>query len=1070
MKETTGSEEQYNREVRDWIVQILEESDDYTLFKSLAHSRALGVMIAVDGRLAWLDETAAAMFNLDRAAVLETGLKGAASDQVLAGLVELVERFETKGKRQERFDLAGLGPEGRKMEVSATMSRTVLSGREAVLITLENRTGLERPEPANHESYGDLHRTLLENLGYVVFAMDREGRVTYISPIVEELYGVSPDEIIGYTFSEWFTPLNISNFQWCGFEFDYEGSATGLDNCYEFNIRLPNGDFRYARISSQVQRKDGRMEGLIGIITDVTDRRKTYEALAHTEAKYRELVENVSNIIFRFDTQGRTTFMNRYGLEFFGYSLEEVLGRHIIGLIIPEIDSEGRELGNLVEEIRRNPESYQFNVNENITKSGERVWISWTNAPVYDDQGQLVEIMCVGNDITERIQAEQALQEAKVAAETANRAKSEFLANMSHEIRTPLNGVIGMTALALETGLTEEQREYLNLVKLSADALYSLVNDVLDFSKIEAGKLVLEETGLRLRDSLSDTLKPIGPEAFRKGLELALQVDPDVPDELVGDPGRLRQIVLNLVGNAVKFTDRGEVVVKVELKSEDQEKADLHFLVQDTGQGIPGEKLGHIFLPFTQADGSITRRKGGTGLGLAISSQLVKAMGGRIWVESLPGQGSSFHFTINFKKWINPPSRKAFPDSGRFAKPPLVLIVVDNATQRDILEKRLKAWGLLPLAVENGWRAMEEVDKARQLGREISLMLIDVNMTGQDGFELAARLKENPGLAGARIIMVTASGQRGDATRCRELGLVGYLSKPIKESVLLEAVMKALEVPVAPAGDQSLITRHSLREGRRRLKILLAEDNEVNQKLAIRLLERRGHAVVLAANGLEAIQAYDREYFDLILMDLQMPEMDGLEAAEIIRAKEKATGRRIPIVALTAQAMTNDRNRSLAAGMDGYIAKPFQADQMLNLIENLVKDGPGFEAPEPVSTEKKLDSAQDIFDLNEVMVRVGDDPALLAELAGIFLDSVPDWLDRIKKALGCQDSEEVRIIAHSLKGAAGNLSACGVQKAALALEKVGRAGDLANAPPAVASLEKELARLEPILKSLIRDY
>jgi two-component system sensor histidine kinase/response regulator len=778
--------------------------------------------------------------------------------------------------------------------------------------------------------------------------------------------------------------------------------------------------------------------------------------VAERTAYLNALIENSPLAIMVFDSDQKVQLCNPAFEALFQYSRQEIIGKAITTLFadgeLAEVLSLSRTTSDgvpvhLVTRRQRKDRSY---VDVEVHAVGLMV------------NGESAGSLRIYQDISIRKRAEEELQRAKEAAEASSRAKSEFLANMSHEIRTPMNGIMGMTELVLDTELDGEQRNYLNLAKVSADSLLSLINDILDYSKIEAGKLEIDAIDFNLGDSLGDTMKTLSLRAHQKGLELAFEIQPDVPDALVGDPGRLRQIVINLVGNAIKFTEQGEVVLHVETASKTQDDIHLHFIVADTGIGIPAEKQTSIFGAFNQADGSMTRKYGGTGLGLTISSRLLELMGGRIWVESESGEGSRFHFIVRFGLQ-KVAARTIVPRDPMTLRDMRVLIVDDNATNRHILLRMLENWHMTPTAVDSGAKAIVSLREGQGIGRIFPLILLDAQMPEMDGFALAEIIKRNPDWRTATVMMLSSAGQRGDATRCRELGVAAYLTKPVRQGELLDGILIALgtrpENKITPA----LVTRHTLRESRNRLHILLVEDNAVNQLVALRLLEKYGHTVGVAANGRKALEELEKESYDLILMDVQMPEMNGWEATQAIREKEKLTGGHIPIVAMTAHAMKGDEERCLAAGMDAYLTKPIRTQELLAVLDDIGNRKAGPPVPLDMPSQK---STTDSIDLEATLERLDGDRGLFQELAQVFKEECPRIVEAMRRAIVVNDAKSLEGCAHTLKGSSASVGALAVSHAAGEIERLAHTGSVESTSVEFKILQEELERVFSELESL----
>ena len=786
--------------------------------------------------------------------------------------------------------------------------------------------------------------------------------------------------------------------------------------------------------------------------TGIILRRLQHEVVI--EERYRDLFENANDIVYTHDLAGNLTSLNRAGERSIGYSREEALKMKVDQIVAPEC----HDLAHQMTERKLalgGTTTYELEI---IHKDGRRVPVEVSTRLIYQN-GKPVEVQGNGRDITERKRAEGELKKAKEAAEAASRAKSEFLANMSHEIRTPMNGLLGMAELMLDTVVTDEQREYLDTMKGSADSLLAVINDILDFSKIEARKLDLEKIEFDLREAVEEMVAPLAVRAHHKGLELVCSIAPNAPEAVVGDPRRLSQIVVNLVGNAIKFTERGEVVVRAEIESREAGQAILHFAVTDTGIGIPREKQGLIFEAFAQADGSTTRKYGGTGLGLAICSRLVQLMGGRIWVESGAGEGSTFHFTARLDL-RDRPSQSAKEELASL-EGLRVLVVDDNASSRVALEETLKGWKMKPLAAASADAALAALERTERANERFALLILDSDMPGMDGLAVAERLKQGELEAGAIIMMLpNAGGQRAEVARRRGLGVGAWLTKPIRQAELQKAILAALSTKPAETGPLSAPARDSLREPSPAplgYRILVAEDNPVNQRLVTQILEKRGNTVGVAANGREALSLSENQTFDLVLMDVQMPEMDGLEATAAIRQKEKVTGAHVPIIAMTAHAMKGDRERCLDAGMDGYVPKPIRLQELFEVIEALAGRPAARNAPP---------GPRETLNWSAALARLEGDNELLAEMAALFVVECPRMLSVVHEAIARQDAKMLERAAHALKGSVGNFAAPAALDAALTLEMAADGADFEQARLACAILEQALERLTNALAGL----
>jgi PAS domain S-box-containing protein len=799
-------------------------------------------------------------------------------------------------------------------------------------------------------------------------------------------------------------------------------------------------------------------------------------ALLESEARYRAIVEDQTELICRYAPDGAITFVNEAYCRYFGKRREELLGHSFLPLVAQE--DQWLLEAHIAALSAQNPvATIEHRI---ILPDGDIRWHQWTDRAIFDPQDRLLEFAGVGRDITDRKRVEEALQQAKDGAEAASRAKSEFLAAMSHEIRTPMNGVLGMAELLLGTPLNDQQRRFADIILNSGRTLLTIINDILDFSKIEAGKLELDVASFDLRELVEDTTMLLAGRAHEKGLDLISDLPLNLPASVRSDPVRLRQILMNLVGNAIKFTERGEVVIRLRMLDQDAMAPRLRFEIQDTGIGIALEARERIFDSFTQADGSTTRRYGGTGLGLTITRQLVRLMGGEIGVDSTPGAGSRFWFVLPLSQRMG--SVRPFWSAWADWRGLRVLLVDDNATNREILRRQLTVWGLANDEAENGPQALARLRDAARVGQSYDLALVDMRMPGMDGLELARQIRADPALARLRLALLSSNGGEALAEQAALAGVPAVLHKPVRQAELYDTLYRLLSRTAKPVSQRpaSLPIRPSRFTGR----ILVAEDNPVNQEMALAVLEMLGCQAEVAVNGQEAVEAVTRTPYDLILMDCQMPVLDGFAATAAIRRQEQAQGRpRRPIVALTANVVKGFREQCLTAGMDDYLSKPFKQEQLIAVLQRwLPAESTATTPASPLSPDSPSATAGVVATASVAEVAAATEPAfplgpdpisvplarpalnqiralqhpgapdLLSKIIGLYLESSPQLLRQMREAVAAEDGEALRQAAHSLKSSSANLGAIQLAAVCKELEQRGRERRLAD----IAELLREL--------------
>jgi PAS domain S-box-containing protein len=890
-----------------------------------------------------------------------------------------------------------------------------------------------------------LFRGLVEAADDVIFRTDAEGRFTYVNPAVTDVLGYERAELVGRPFLDVVRP----DYRDQARRFYEDQRHQGIPNTYcEFPMTTRSGQDLWVGQRVQLVVPGGRFAGLQGLARDITERNLAQQALEHEREQLRQIVMHAPVAMAMLDRDGRHVAHSARWLRYLGTSDPSVVGR-TIAEVWPSMPDRyrpvlARALGG---EVVSEPEDALER------EDGTRVYLRWTVHPWRDAKGGVAGVVLVAQSIDVLVRARQAALEA-------SRLKSEFVANMSHEIRTPMNGVIGMTRLLLDTDLAPEQREYAEIIDSSGRALLEIINDILDFSKIEAGRMELEVSDFDLRRAVREVLGSFAEAAQAKGLELLCLIRHDVPSALRGDPGRLRQVLTNLVGNAVKFTEEGEVVLRVTLAEAAGEAVCVRFEVRDTGIGIDPALKPRLFQSFVQGDGSATRRYGGTGLGLAISKRLVSLMGGEIDVDSRPGRGSTFHFTARLLRQAPAVAERA--PAARLAGR-RVLVVDDNATNRQILKQQLGYWGMRVSAVDSGAKALAALHQAAAAGAVFDLAILDMKMPEMDGLTLARAIKGIGALEELRLVLLTSFGQRGHGAEAARIGISAYLTKPVDEGDLYDCLAEVLggdgRSPVA-----HLVTRHSLREAREpaAAHLLVAEDNEVNQKVAVRILEKLGYTVEVAENGREAVEACGRVRYDAVLMDVQMPGMDGYEATRLIRERE-AGGPRTPIVAMTANAMKGDREKCIDAGMDDYVSKPVTPAELQAVLARRVRLA---KAVPPLAAAR--DAGEHALD--ETIVRslmsVDDDGTLMDEIVATFVRIAPLRIGAIKKAARAGDAAALERAAHSFLGSCGNLGCRRMAELCAQLEILGRTGSTGGAADTVREIEDAYAAIKPALLAL----
>ena len=973
-------------------------------------------------------------------------------------------------------------PQQRDLSVSSVVfAGTLLASLLALAYAMRRRTAaMLLAQQAKLRDCEEKNRLLIDNSPFAIawheIILDAEGRPTDFTFLdansaFEIHTGLKPAEVIGRRASEIFPGIEQSPL------LEIYGRATVTGQTVSFDEFVEPLDRHLSGCAYPLS-----FNRIVAMFCDDSQQKQTEAALRETNDRFDQLTEQGRTLIWEVDADRRFTYASRAACAVLECEPEELVGRATLCDLHP---ANGRDAfcKSLIERFARK-EPFTNLEHPATTKSGQEIWLSTNGIPMLDDEGNLLGYRGILTNVTERKKTENELLEINkyleittarandlaIQAEVANYAKGDFLANMSHEIRTPMNGVIGMTGLLLGTDLTDEQRRYAEIVRTSAESLLGLINDILDFSKIEAGKLELENLDFNLESLLDDFAATLALRAQDKGLELVCWAEPNVPTLLRGDPGRLRQILTNLAGNAIKFTKAGEVAIRVALERQNDSQALLRFSVRDTGIGIPADKIGQLFNKFIQADASTTRQYGGTGLGLAISKQLAEKMGGQAGVSSMVGKGSEFWFTVRLAKQTV--SSATPPPPHAELRGVHVLVVDDNATNREILRVRLAEWGMRLQEAVDGPSALQALYLSLETKDPVRLAVIDMQMPGMDGASLGRAIQADPRLKNVRMIMLTSLGTRNDAKRFEEIGFSGYLTKPVRIQDLFSVLSHAIGDPSAAA--RPLATRHSARgeplpsfKGSK-ARILIAEDNVTNQQVALGILKNFGLHADAVANGREAVDALKTIPYDIVLMDVQMPEMDGYEASRAIRDPQTGVANpAVPIIAMTANAMQGDRNTCLEAGMDDYVAKPIApralAEALAKWLPKVAESTPSPPppSPPPPSSTPILPPPDDhpIWDEEGLMERMMGDESLARTITDVFLSDMPHQLDALEASLKAADLAVVRLQTHNVKGVASNVGGERLRAVAREMENAAKADNIPAAAARLDDLRREFQTL-----------